>query len=156
VRIRFTNCELIEYRCLQVSLPRVGDLPRSRPRSFFPGLLVGARTGKDASQSVISFVTGVFVDRIVPLRHRNHGGPWSRPRARVVDRELVEERIGVGARKALDQVRVRTGSCKARLALEIFRLHNERSPLPVAARHPLPLTNAPVQASIQWDDASVV
>jgi hypothetical protein len=64
-------------------------------------------------------MTGVFVDRIFALAHGNHCSPRPRPHRRIVDRELVEESVGVGAREALDQVRVRAGVWQAGFAFEI-------------------------------------
>ena len=55
---------------------------------------------------MIAFVTGKFVDRLVDLRHRDRRRPWPRPHRRIVDRELIEQCLVVGAGEALDHVGV--------------------------------------------------
>jgi hypothetical protein len=105
--------------------PRFGDLLRSLLRGLFRGLLRGARSSEDASHGVIPLVTCVFVDGIPALAHRNHCCPRSCPHRRIFDSELVKERVSVGARETLDQVRVRAGVWRAGFAFEIRRFDNE-------------------------------
>jgi hypothetical protein len=135
---------------------RVGDLLRSLLGGLFRGLLCDASSSEDASHGVIPLVTGVFVDGIPTLAHRNHCCPRSCPHRRIFDSELVEERVSVGAREAFDQVRVRAGVWQAGFAFEIRRVDNQRVSLPVATRVSHPLTNVPMGTPIQRDDACVV
>jgi hypothetical protein len=135
---------------------RVGNLLRSPLGGLFRSLLCDARSSEDASHGVIPLVTGVFVDGIPTLAHRNHCCPRSCPHRRIFDSELVEKRVSVGAREALDQVRVLARVGQAGFALEIRRVDNQRVSLPVAARVSLPLTNAPMGTPMQGNDASVV
>jgi hypothetical protein len=135
---------------------RFGASLRSLLRGFFRGLVCSARSGEDAGQGVIRLVTRVFVDRILTLQHRKRCCPRSRPHGRIVDREFVEERVGVGAREAFDKMHVRAGAREARLAFEIRRVNHQGITLPAAARISLPLANVPMRTPIQGDDAELV
>src|SRR5262245_8364942 len=114
----------------------------SRPSRFYSlrslfgvrcGFLGGASAPEDAGHRVVRLMTGVFVDRLFALPHRNHGGPGLGPHRRIVDSEFVLQRIGAGAREALDQVRIRAGARKIRPALEIDRVDDKRVALPMPA-----------------------
>src|SRR5579863_853547 len=111
---------------------------------------------QDAFHRVIAFMAGVFDDGTLTLRHRDHCRPRFRPRGRIVSREFVQERFLAGARETLDQMCVRTGTFETRLALEIDGVDNQRITLPMSARVPIPLTNAPMRTRVQGDDASAV
>src|SRR5215467_12698161 len=98
------------------------------------GLFCGARSGENAGHGVVAFVAGIFVDGLVALAHRNNNGEWSRPYARIIDGELVHERVGVSAGEFLDEVQVRAGVRETRLALEVDRVDHQRVAFPVAPR----------------------
>src|SRR5438552_17707687 len=74
------------------------------PSSRFPlRALLGARAGEDVEHAVVALVAGVFVDAVGGLPHREFHGPRTRPRVRIVDRELVEQRIPIHPAEALDE-----------------------------------------------------
>ena len=87
-------------------------------------------------------MTRVFVDAFVGLQHRHRGAPGPRPGRRVVDRELVEQRLRAGAREALDEMHVFVGAARLTeerqrgdaLGFEVRRLDDECVLLPSAAR----------------------
>jgi hypothetical protein len=108
--------------------PRFGDLYYFDP--FFAASSAAFSAARAparmlASHGVIPLVTCVFVDGIPALAHRNHCCPRSCPHRRIFDSELVKERVSVGARETLDQVRVRAGVWRAGFAFEIRRFDNE-------------------------------
>src|SRR5215467_9419585 len=105
--------------------PALTSLRRLRLR----GLFCGARSGENAGHGVVAFVAGIFVDGLVALAHRNNSGERPRPYARIIDGELVHERVGVSAGEFLDEVQVRPGVRETRLALEV-----DRVAFPVAPR----------------------
>src|SRR6185295_7089452 len=61
-------------------------------------------TAEDAIEPGVPLVTPVFVDLVVGVFQRNHGGPGSRPGRRIVDRELVLDRRRTQPRETFDQV----------------------------------------------------
>src|SRR5262249_10662142 len=83
-----------------MSAAPLDDLSRFRLRR---GLLPGASPLEDVLQAVIAFVTRVLEQGALNPGHWNCGRPWSRKDARIVDRDLVINRLGVDAREALDQ-----------------------------------------------------
>src|SRR6516162_9689371 len=101
-------------------------------RLLLCGLLCGARSRENAGHGVVAFVAGIFVDGLVALAHRNNSGERPRPYARIIDGELVHERVGVGAGELLDEVRVRAGVRETRLALEVDRVDDQRVAFPMA------------------------
>src|SRR6516162_9850239 len=114
------------------------------------------RPAQDTLHRVIRFMASVFVDWALTLRHLNHCRPRFRPRGRIVDREFVPERVLAGARETFDQMCVCTGAFETRFALKIDAVDNQCITLPVSARVPTPLTNAPMRTPVQGDDASAV
>ena len=80
------------------------------------------------------------------------------PGRRIIDRELVEERIRVDAREAFDQMQVRGGSSETRLLGEIGRVDDKRLAFPMATRVPGPLVDPVVEmrTPVQRHDAGVV
>src|SRR5215475_619624 len=95
------------------------------------GLFCGARSGENAGHGVVAVVAGIFVDGLVALAHRNISGERPRPYARIIDGELVHERVGVSAGEFLDEVQVRAGVRETRLALEVDRVDHQRVAFPV-------------------------
>src|SRR4030095_3655724 len=85
-------------------------------------------------------VARVLVNRLGNPAHRHARGPRPRPGGRIVDLELVEKRIGVQTREALDEMRLRAGPAKARLAAKVRRLDHERAAFPAAPRVAFVLT----------------
>ena len=55
---------------------------------------------------VIPLVAGVLEQEVAAPLHRHHHGPRSGIDRWIVDGELIEQRLGVDAGKALDQVKV--------------------------------------------------
>src|SRR5262245_3395375 len=70
-------------------------------RLFGGALLLRASTGERIVQTVVPFVTRVLEYRTFIPRPRHFRGPGSRPRRRIVDRELIAKRIFGRAREAL-------------------------------------------------------
>src|SRR5262252_6895320 len=124
-----------------------------RARELLCGLrLAQPRAAQDTFHRVIRLMTGVFVDRTLTLRHRNHCRPRLRPRGRIVDREFVQELVVAGARETLDQMCVRTGAFETGLALEIDGVDDQGITFPMSPRVATPLTNAPMRTRVQGND----
>jgi hypothetical protein len=64
------------------------------------------RAAENIGQRVVPFLARVLEDPLVVLPHRQHGRPRLRERRGIVDGVLVVQRVGVDARKALDQVQL--------------------------------------------------
>src|SRR5262249_55628885 len=80
-------------------------------RRFLGGLFfLGARAGEDARHRVIAFVARVLEDRPLDLFHRQRSRPRSGERLRIVDRELVVDRIRVDPAEALDHLQGLAGA----------------------------------------------
>src|SRR5258707_15408014 len=107
---------------ISTPLPALTSLRRLR----LCGLFCGARSGENAGHGVVAFVSGIFVDGLVALAHRNNSGERPRPYARIIDGELVHERVGVSAGEFLDEVRVRSGVWEMLLALQVYRVDHYR------------------------------
>src|SRR4030095_1437228 len=122
---------------------------------FGSPLLFGSRTREDVRQAVVAFVTRVLEERPNGFRPGHFGRPWPRPRRRIVDRELISDRVLVHAREALDQVQVLTGPLERVLAVEIRRFDDERVPFPTPAiaAGPLPNGRWKLRTPIERDDA---
>src|SRR4030095_14353406 len=82
--------------------------------------------------------------------------PGPRPRRRIVDRELVHERVGIDAGEPLHQPHARRGSGEARATKKVLRLDDERVAFPAAARASEPLWDAAGGLPAQRNDAGVV
>src|SRR5215831_2562338 len=115
---------------IRAPLPALTSLRRLR----LCGLFGGARSGENAGHGVVALVAGIFVDGLIALAHRNNHGERPRPYARIIDDELVHERVGVSAGEFLDEVQVRAGVRETRLALEVDRVDHQRVAFPVAPR----------------------
>ncbi|MQA28451.1 MAG: transposase [Luteitalea sp.] len=125
-------------------------------------ILDGAGAGQDVRNRLVPLVTRILVEWLFRPDHVDLGRPASRVPRRVLDRELVEEGIGVGAGETLDQPHVRAGrpivgEVRYRPG-EVGRLDDEGLTLPAAARIPGPLADRrwQVGAPIERDDADVV
>ena len=133
----------------QSSVPGPGSIRRCRPSSragfVCYGLLwsaVSLRTGEDVEQTVIAFVTRIFVERVCCLCHRRLDGPRFVERGGVVDREPIGQRIGVEAAEPFDQMEIPTQGfeafhvrcrvCSSEIP-EVPSLDHQRIPLPVTA-----------------------
>src|SRR5689334_21106510 len=66
-------------------------------------ILPRAGSREDAGEAVVPFMARVLVNQIVALPHGQRHGPGARPDCRVVNRVLVEERVGVEATESLGQ-----------------------------------------------------
>ncbi len=102
-------------------------------------LLLCTSAGQDVLHAVISFVTGVLEHRLLTLRHGNLYGPRPRPRFRIIDRELIKERVGVDPGEPLDKMQHLAGCPEG--APEIPRVDDQRVAFPVAPRIPHPLAD---------------
>ena len=70
-------------------------------------VLLRASSREDAvHHGIISFVAGKLIDQLLPLLQWNDRRPWLRPRRRVVERDLVVDRVGSDTRQALNQMEV--------------------------------------------------
>src|SRR5260370_17914524 len=110
---------------------------------LFPGggLFLSASACEDVGQRVVTLVTRILEDQdpvgLAPhwLRYRK----GSRKCLRIIDRELVVDRIRVDGRVPLDQVQCITRSSEVRPGVEIRGLYDPRIAVPMAAgvAHPL-------------------
>src|SRR5262249_23233859 len=105
-------------------------------RYLLSSFLFGSSTGEDTCYSIISFVTGVLVKWGRDLFHGNFAGPGFRPRRWIVDRELIQERVFIGACEALDDTQVLTRSSESRFVAEIRGFDDKGFTLPMTARIP--------------------
>src|SRR5262249_52647236 len=80
-------------------------MPLLRP--FLRGsLLLGPSSSEDACHGVIPLVTRILKHRSRNFRHGHRSFPGFRPHRWIVDREFVEERVGVDTPKAFDDMEV--------------------------------------------------
>src|SRR5678816_4152526 len=84
--------------------------------------------------AVVSFMTGVLVHCFARSLHRNLSGPAFRKRLGIVDRELVQERFGIGTREAFDEMHVFAGPSESHFAAEIGGVDDERISFPMSTR----------------------
>ena len=86
-------------------------------------------------------MAGVFEYRPDGLFKGQLGGPRFRPRRRVVNGELIPDRVFVGARETLDQMHLFTGSLESRLFRAVRAIDDQCVAFPAAALTPDPLVN---------------
>src|SRR6266850_3077533 len=111
-------------------------------RGFFGGsLLLCASAREGIVHAIVSFVTRVLEYRTYILLPRHLRGPGSCPRRRILDRELIADRVLGHAREALDQTHVLARALERKLVREIRRFDHQRLALPVTAVAPRPLTH---------------
>jgi hypothetical protein len=78
-------------------------------------------------------------------------------RRRIVHREPIEQRVGVDASEALDDVQVLARTAEARLVGEVRRVDHERVAFPASDRVAHPLAHGCRQMrGVHADDAGVV
>ena len=108
-------------------------------------------------ERVVGLVTGVLVDARVGRGPDVLATPRLCPHRRVVDRELIEERLGVNPRKALDDMQVPRRRAESRRVGEVRRVDHERVALPVTDRITKPAPDLGWDMLlIHPDDAGVV
>src|SRR3989442_1526663 len=97
-RPEFTKLSWCSLRNLRSRGPR-------RPYLLLLGrlLLLGAGCAQDVRHRIVPFVTRVFEQAAVGLGHRRRDGPRFREYPRIVDRELVINRVRVDPSEALDE-----------------------------------------------------
>src|SRR5262245_48337243 len=88
------------------------------------------RPAKDVAQRVVAFVARVLVDEAVGRRPRVLRAPRPGPRRRIVDRELVAQRVRASAREALDDVQVFARAAEAGLVAEVRGVDDQRVAFP--------------------------
>ena len=112
---------------------------------------------EDVAQRVVGFVARVLEHQVVGRRPRLLAGPGPYPRLRILDRELIPERLRVDAREALDDVQVLARASEAGLVGEVGRVDDQRVALPPAdgVAEPFPDRLRQVLA-VHPDDARVV
>src|SRR5262249_23784118 len=103
------------------------------PRLFGGALLFRASTSERIVQAVVAFVARVLEYRTFIFLPRHFRGPGSRPRRRIVDRELIAERILGDAREALGQPHVLARALERELLGEVRRFDHQRVALPTTA-----------------------
>src|SRR5207248_1563186 len=99
---------------------------------------LGTSAGEGAHHSVITFMTGVFKQLAVTLRQRDFDSPRPRPCRRIVDCELINERVRIQTLEALGEFHILAASAKWILVREIRGLDDKRVAFPMASRVPLP------------------
>ena len=100
-------------------LGRAGAQQSAFGGSISFSLLLGSRTRETAGQSIVPFMTRVFVERSLRFVHRDFCGPRLGPRRLIVDREFVKERVLVGASETFDDAQMLAGSSEICLVVEI-------------------------------------
>ena len=88
---------------------------------------------KDIHHSIVSFVTGVFIDLSGHLGHRDNRSDLIGKRSWIIDCEFIVNRVLGRAGKPLGQHHVIVSSRAAErlpIPVEISRLHDQRIPLP--------------------------
>src|SRR5262245_12191648 len=134
-------------------------LQRSLFRGFFSSsLLLGPGTRERVVQAVVPFVAGVLEYRTRRLLPQHLGGPGSRPRRRVIDGELIAERVFGHARETYRQPHVLACALERELVREIRRFDNQRLALPAAAVTSRPLADVcrQVRTAVERNDTDVV
>src|SRR6476646_2561258 len=83
----------------------IGGGPEGPQAHVTSASFVGAGRAQDVTQAVVPLVAGVLEHAvsIVTLQREGHR-PRPRPRLWIVDRHRVLQRVGAGAREALDAV----------------------------------------------------
>ena len=99
-----------------------------------------ASSAQDELHAMISLMARELVDRRAARHHRHSDRPRLGERLRVVNHELVLKRVGVNASDSFDQAQLRSGALKARLPIDLGRLHDQRVAFPVSARSARPLS----------------
>ena len=137
-----------------------------RVRSSAPRPLLGrAIAAQHVRQGVVGLVAGELVDRPLGAGHRQLALPRPCERRRVVDLELVQQRVPVEQAESLDQMElvvppeVAAGfAVVAASVLEVRRVHDQRAALPPADRMAQPLAHARwrVRPSVEVHDAGIV
>ena len=70
----------------------------------FLGSILSTDPGENVQQPMVPLVTGELEHRALSSCHRQGSTPRSRPRVRIVNRELVAEPVGTVAREAFDHL----------------------------------------------------
>src|SRR6185312_15940902 len=100
-----------------------------------------ASAPENVRHTVVPLVAGILVQGTLGRGHRYFSTPCPAPCVRIVNRELIEDRVGAHAREALDDVQSRARSLERRLLGEIRRVDNQRVAFPPAARVASPTPN---------------
>src|SRR5438445_9399059 len=114
-------------------------------------LVDGPRAAQDAEHPAVSFVARIFVDQALRLYHWHLRGPRLRPGRRVVDRERVQQVIGIDTRETLDEMHVRPGASQRRVLVEVLCVDDERGALPVTGGLAGPLRDVRARTSVERD-----
>ena len=80
---------------------------RSASVRLQPLLITG--TAENAGERIVSLVTGVLVEQVIELPERDLASPGLGVGCRVLNRELVEDRLLVDPRETLDHLHVLRG-----------------------------------------------
>src|SRR5579864_7009487 len=78
-------------------------------RSLGGLFLFGPGSREQSRHAIVALVAGVLEDRPLGPDARNLSGPRPGERRRVIDREGIQERLGIGAREAFHQVQILAG-----------------------------------------------
>ena len=101
-------------------------------------------------------MTRVFVHRAVGASERHQRRPGLCERARIVDRELVDDRVTVETTESFDEMRVCRRAAETRFAKEVGRFDDERCTLPATQLVSGELSELTVGTPVKGNDASVV
>src|SRR5262245_29446111 len=103
-------------------------------------------------------MAGVFEEWTLASRHGNLHGPWLRKCFRVVDRELVQKRVGIKTLETFSQAHIFACATKSSSVCEVRRLDDERVAFPMASRVSFQLANLlrKMRPVFEWNDADVV
>src|SRR5262249_28730550 len=103
-------------------------------------------------------MAGVLEKRIPALRDGNFHSPWFRKCVRIVDRELVQKRVGIKPLEMFGQPHIFARATESSPVREVRRLDDERIAFPMASRVSFQLANLlrKMRLAFEWNDADVV
>src|SRR5262249_38522043 len=103
-------------------------------------------------------MTGVLEKWIPASRDGNFHSPWFCKRVRIVDRELVQKRVGIKPLETFGQPHIFARATESSAVREVRRLDDERVAFPMASRVSFQLANLlrKMRPVFEWNDADVV
>ena len=100
------------------------------------------RTTKNAEHAVIAFVARELVDLPVERLQSEGRRPWSGIRGRVIERVPILDRVNIDTGEPFNEMQALRGPLKARLAVEVAGLDDQRVALPTTTGTSHPLSDA--------------
>src|SRR5207249_11770141 len=95
-------------------------------------LVCGPRARQCVRLAVVAFVAGMLKDRSHGLFEEDLCGPWFCPGRRIIDGELIANRVFVRACETLDHMHLLAGALENRLVREVGAINDQRIAFPAA------------------------